>query len=431
MKKILEVIVAFLMILVVAIFGLKDTIIKGALERELTNSFGTNVRIHGVDYSIFKEELDLKGIGIESLENDAYDIVRIGEIKTKLNYKELFNKKLRLNRVDVKDIALNVKTDRENKKKPLLNQRQEIATSKENQLSDKDIQKILNLIVKNYDYLVNSSGKDTETFKYYKKIFLTATAPLANQYVDYKLEEIADKQIYEIIKKYRAVSNNIQINLKKTQDIDWKVEIGCINISTELFGRKFKGVISEFSTDKLKVNDNVDFVLDSLNGKENGKITGSINPYKMKGRIKIQINDVSTNEFEEVAPYGSGYVFLKQNLELDGDQIKVFGNVELKDITLNKKEISKKIFGDEDAIENLQENYDQKMGNMVVSYSYDPRTLKVRIKSNVVDEIGVYFGADSSELDRIKNNLQVKYNNEINKVKNDLQKTLNKFFKVK
>ena len=52
MKKILQGIIIFLMVLVVGFFGLKDTMIKRALEKELTNSLGTPVRIYGVDYSV-------------------------------------------------------------------------------------------------------------------------------------------------------------------------------------------------------------------------------------------------------------------------------------------------------------------------------------------------------------------------------------------
>ena len=111
MKKLLQGIIVFLMAAAVGFFGLKDTIIKKVLEKELTNALGTNVRIYGVDYSVFKELLELKGVGIESRENDAYDIVNIGKVTTKLDYRELFNKKVRLDSVDIENIKLNVKTD--------------------------------------------------------------------------------------------------------------------------------------------------------------------------------------------------------------------------------------------------------------------------------------------------------------------------------
>ena len=131
------------------------------LEKELTNSLGTNVRIYGVDYSVFKELLELKGVGIESRENDAYDIVNIGKITTKLNYKELFNKKVRLDSVDIENIKLNAETDRKNTKQPLLNARQEVINDKKN-LSDEEIKKLASVIVNNYEILMKVSENDIE-----------------------------------------------------------------------------------------------------------------------------------------------------------------------------------------------------------------------------------------------------------------------------
>lgn len=429
MKRTLQILIAFIMILVIAIFGLKDTYIKKTLEKKLTVSLGTKVRIHGVDYSIFKEKLDLYGIGVESLENDAYDIVKIGEVSTKLNYKEIFNKKIKVDRVDIKNICLNVKTERKNIKKPVLNQKQEIVNSDAFELSKEDINKISQLVIKNYDYLIKFSEKDTERFRRSKRIFLTTTTPLIDKYVTYKIEEIGNTYIYEMIKKYRAFSNNIQMSLKEVQNIDWKIEIGSINISTELFGRKFTGTISEFSTDKLKMNQNINFVLDSLNNSETGQILGSINPYTMRGKIQIVLNNANINELKEIKPYASGYLSLNQRLDLDGEQIAIMGNLKLANILLNKEEISEEFLGDKNAIELIQDDSNKKLGDMRVSYSYKPTTRKVEIDNNVVEEIGIYLGADVSQIKMIEKELKLKYGNEIEKVKNDLKSKLNKFFK--
>lgn len=428
MKRALQVIAVFILILVVAVFGLKDTIIKNVLEKELTKSIGTNVRIYGVDYSVFKEKLDLKGIGIESLENDAVDIVQIGKISTKLNYKELFNKKVRLNRVDIKDIALNVKTNRKNVKKPLLNARQEIVKSNSVKLSQEDINKISKIVVNNYDYLIKNSKIDTDKFNQTKKIFLNTTIPLLDKYVDYRIEEIADEYIYKIIKQYRSLSNNIQMSLKATQDLDWKIEVGLVNISTKLLGREFRGTISEFSTDKSRMNTPINFVLDSLNGKETGRVSGNINLYKMKGKIKTNIKNVNIDEVKEVAPYVDGLVFLNQEIALNGDIIGISGKLQLKDIELDKENISEKVLGDKKAIDNIMENPETKLGDMSISYAYNPATRKVMIDSDVVEEIGVYLGADVLALKKVEQKIKDTYNKEIKKVKKELQSKLEGFF---
>ena len=428
MKKILQGTIIFLMVLVVGFFGLKDTIIKKVLEKELTNSFGTTVRIYGVDYSVFKEILELKGVGIESRENDAYDIVNIGKITTKLNYKELFNKKVRLDSIDIKNIDLNVKTDRKNTKQPLLNARQEVvATNKK--MSDEDVKKIATVIVNNYDVLMKVSQEDTARFEAAKGIFLAATTPLIDEYVDYKIESIAEEYILDIIQEYRAISNNVQIAMKEASDMEWSIEIGNVNISTNLFGRQFNGVISEFSTDKKKMNKEVVFVLDSLNGGETGRISGSINPYLMQGEIATTINNADISEVKEIADYARGLAFLNQKIVLSGDNIAINGKVEVKSIILNKESIAEKILNDKEAIEKISGNVSDRIGDMEVTYKYNPVSRKISIDSNIAEEIGVYMGADNSQLKKLEKQFKEKYGDEIKKGKEELKSKLEGFLK--
>ena len=426
MKKLLQGIIVFLMVLVVGFFGLKDTIIKKVLEKELTNSLGTNVRIYGVDYSVFKELLELKGVGIESRENDAYDIVNIGKVTTKLNYKELFNKKVRLDSVDIENIKLNVKTDRENTKQPLLNARQEIANSKK-VMSDEEVRNLASVVVNNYEILMKVSDRDTEKFNRAKGIFLAATAPVIDQYVDHKIETVVQEYILNIVEQYRAVSNNVQIALREASDMEWSIEIGNVNIDTELFGRQFKGMISEFSTDKAKMNKMVNFTLDSLSGGETGKISGQVNPYLMQGTITAVINNADITEVKEIADYAKGMVFLNQKIVLEGDNITVNGKVEVNSIVLNKESIAQKLLNDKDAIDKITGNVSDRIGDMEVSYKYNPKTRKISIDSNIAEEISFYMGADTSQLKQLEKQFKEKYGDDIKKGKEELKSKLEGF----
>ena len=214
MKKILQGIIIFLMVLVVGFFGLKDTMIKRALEKELTNSLGTPVRIYGVDYSVFKELLELKGIGIESRENEAYDVVRIGNITTKFDYKEFLNKKLRADKIDIKDIAFNVKTDRKNTKTSAVQEENSVKTNTE-KLSQDEIKAFAGILLNNYELFVKSVQNNPERYERARAIFLAATTPVIDKYVDYKIGSTAEEYISEIVKEYEAVSRNIQMGMKE------------------------------------------------------------------------------------------------------------------------------------------------------------------------------------------------------------------------
>ncbi len=426
MKKLLQGIIVFLMAAAVGFFGLKDTIIKKVLEKELTNALGTNVRIYGVDYSVFKELLELKGVGIESRENDAYDIVNIGKVTTKLDYRELFNKKVRLDSVDIENIKLNVKTDRENTKQPLLNARQEIANSKK-VMSDEEVRNLASVVVNNYEILMKVSDKDAEKFNRAKGVFLAATAPVIDQYVDHKIETVVQDYILNIVSQYRAVSNNVQIALREASDMEWSIEIGNVNIATELFGRQFKGMISEFSTDKAKMNKMVNFTLDSLSGGETGKISGQVNPYLMQGTITAVINNADITEVKEIADYAKGMAFLNQKIVLEGDDIAVNGKVEVNSIVLNKESIAQKLLNDKDAIDKITGNVSDRIGDMEVSYKYNPKTRKISIDSNIAEEISFYMGADTSQLKQLEKQFKEKYGDDIKKGKEELKSKLEGF----
>lgn len=428
MKKILQGIIIFLMVLVVGFFGLKDTMIKRALEKELTNSLGTPVRIYGVDYSVFKELLELKGIGIESRENEAYDVVRIGNITTKFDYKEFLNKKLRADKIDIKDIAFNVKTDRKNTKTSAVQEENSVKTNTE-KLSQDEIKAFAGILLNNYELFVKSVQNNPERYERARAIFLAATTPVIDKYVDYKIGSTAEEYISEIVKEYEAVSRNIQMGMKEAAQMEWSIEIGEVNISTNLFGKEFKGTISGFSTDKLKIEKAVAFDLNSLSGGETGEISGAVNLYKMEGGITTVINNADITQVKEVADYAKGMAFLNQKIVLNGDLIKITGDVEVKNIVLNKESIAKKFFDDKDAVEKITGNVSDRIGDMEISYKYNPERKTLSVNSNIAEEIGIYMGADVSQLKKLERELKDKYGDDIKKGKEEIKSKLEGFLK--
>lgn len=428
MKKILQGIIIFLMVLVVGFFGLKDTMIKRALEKELTNSLGTPVRIYGVDYSVFKELLELKGIGIESRENEAYDVVRIGNITTKFDYKEFLNKKLRADKIDIKDIAFNVKTDRKNTKTSAVQEENSVKTNTE-KLSQDEIKAFAGILLNNYELFVKSVQNNPERYERARAIFLAATTPVIDKYVDYKIGSTAEEYISEIVKEYEAVSRNIQAGMKEAAQMEWSIEIGEVNISTNLFGKEFKGTISGFSTDKLKIEKAVAFDLNSLSGGETGKISGNVNLYKMEGGISTVINNADITQVKDVADYAKGMAFLNQKIVLNGNLIKITGDVEVKNIVLNKESIAKKFFDDKDAVEKITGNVSDRIGDMEISYKYNPERKTLSVDSNIAEEIGIYMGADVSQLKKLERELKDKYGDDIKKGKEEIKSKLEGFLK--
>lgn len=97
MKKILNGIAVVGLFLVIAFFGLKDVIIKNIIEKEMTKALETKVQVYGVDYSVFKNFLELKKITIE-------DVATIEKIDTQFNFSKILSKNIQVKEIDVKNL---------------------------------------------------------------------------------------------------------------------------------------------------------------------------------------------------------------------------------------------------------------------------------------------------------------------------------------
>lgn len=131
MKKIFNMVSVFFLVFLIAIFGLKDTIIKSRIEKEMTKELGTNVRIYGVDYSIFKNFLELKKIEIE-------DISSIEKMDIKLNFSDILSKRIKIKDINVQGLEFS-----EDKVETLLNlgklTSEKVQSKLENKTSDNQI----------------------------------------------------------------------------------------------------------------------------------------------------------------------------------------------------------------------------------------------------------------------------------------------------
>ena len=87
------ILIVVLLIIMGALLG-KNAIIKRTLEENLTASLETPVRIDTATYSLLGKKLSINGLKVESKENSSTNIVVIGNISTKINYKKIFDKEI-------------------------------------------------------------------------------------------------------------------------------------------------------------------------------------------------------------------------------------------------------------------------------------------------------------------------------------------------
>ena len=147
----------------------------------------------------------------------------------------------------------------------------------------------------------------------------------------------------------------------------------------------------------------------------------------MQGTITAVINNADITEVKEIADYAKGMAFLNQKIVLDGDDIDINGKVEVNSIVLNKESIAQKLLNDKDAIDKITGNVSDRIGDMEVSYKYNPKTRKISIDSNIAEEISFYMGADTSQLKQLEKQFKEKYGDDIKKGKEELKSKLEGF----
>lgn len=425
LKKIVNGLIAVTILAGVGIFGLKDIVIQKVLEKELTNSLESKVRIYGVDYYIFKERLELKGIGVESKEDDSLDAIYVGKVTTNIKFKEIFNKKIALQNLEIKDIELNKKTKRENKNTPMPASGVELANKK---IDNKELEKKMATAFQDVvTKLQNESIKRNSTTK---SVVLGAIAPVLDEYVDYSLSKIATKYMEDIIEKYNSMRINFKERENNLEEDSWVVEISDLSVKTKLLGRDFVGIVNGITTDKTKMNKDIPFSLKASSGNEVSSIDGSINIVAFKGEIDSKFENIDINNFLEQKELVNGTADLVQKIILDNEKISITGRLNIDELVLFKEKISKEFLGDENSLKAIVGDTQDKINDLKVEYNYNPRFNRVFVNSNIADKIIVYLGGDTGQFDKLKQDFNDKYGEKIEKTKEELKYKLEEFINV-
>lgn len=431
MKKVVNGLIFIAILIGVVIFGLKDIAIQKVLEKELSTSLESKVRIYGVDYYIFKEKLELKGIGIENKDNTSLDAIYINRVTTNIKLKDIFNKKISLQNLEIKDIEIDKKTKRKNTNTSNQPVEETAMVVNERKISQEDMQRISQSLVNDYQNLLQNLGSDNiEKNRRMKSIFIGATIPMLDKYIDYKLSDIATGYMNDIVKKYDSMKNNFKETQSNMTEDDWVVEISDLTVKTGLLGRKLEGVVKGITTDKIKMNKDIPFRLTSSAGEENSLIEGVLNIATFKGEIDAKFENVDVNNFIEVKDLISAKANLVQKIVLDEEKISVVGRLDIPQMDINKENISEYFLKDRDALNVIVGDANEPIKDLKVEYNYNPSFNRVFVNSNIAKKVALYLGEDSSEFEKIKNDFKDKYGEKINQKKEELKYKLEEFINV-
>lgn len=431
MKKIVNGLIFIVILIGIGIFGLKDIVIQKVLEKELSNSLESNVRIYGVDYYIFKEKLELKGIGIENREDSSLDAIYVDRVTTNIKLKDIFNKKISLQNLEIKDIELNKKTKRKNINETKIQEEKSEMIINERKINQEELQVISQRLINDYQNLLQNLKSDNiEKNKRIKSLFVGAAIPMLDKYIDYKLSDVATSYMNEIVKKYDSMKNNFKETKNNLKEDDWVVEISDLTVKTSLLGRKLEGSVKGITTDKVKMNKDIPFRLTSSAGEENSLIEGVLNVATFKGEVDAKFENVDINNFVEEKNLILAKANLVQKIILDEEKISVVGRLDIPQMNINKENVSEYFLKDKDALNLILGDSNESIKDLKVEYNYNPSFNRVFVNSNIVKKIALYLGEDSSEFEKLKNDFKDKYEEKINKKKEEIKYKLEEFINV-
>lgn len=428
MKKIVNGLIGITILAGVGVFGLKDMVIQKVLEKQMTEALESNVRIYGVDYFIFKEKLELKGIGIESKEDESIDAIYINRVSTNIKLQQIFDKKIGLENLEIRDIELNKKTDRKNTK-PVVRKVETELTNKK--ISPEEMQKLTESFLVNYQHLLTKLKSDnSEKNARLKALFINATVPALDKFIDYKLSDVASSYMIDIIDKYNTLKTNFQESKDSLEEDAWVVEISDLLVKTSLLGRNFEGVVKGITTDKTKMNKNIPFSLVASNQDEKSSITGYLNIGAFTGEIDSKFENIDVNNFMTEKDLIEAKANLVQKISLDEEKISIIGRLDMKELDINKEKVSDYFLKDKDALDIIVGDTNDKIKNLKVEYNYNPSFNRVFVNSNIAKEVASYLGGNDRQLDKLKEDFNNKYGEKINKTKEELKYKLEEFINV-
>lgn len=409
------ILIVVLLIIMGALLG-KNAIIKRTLEDNLTTSLETPVKIDGVIYNLFGNKLNINGIRIESKEDSSTDIVRVGNISTKINFKKIFDKEITLENVDINDIFL-------------------VPSKGETGLNgikkEDDTKELAASIIRNYKLIFEKINfKNEVQSQKARQIFLGTTTPFLDKYIDSKLSDYSTEYIQEILKKYVAAKANIKTTLGDPKEDEWVVNINNFNIKTMLFGRYFTGTVKDISTDITRMNKMIPIVLTASTKEENSTIEGKINLYTLQGEIDTSLKGVDMGTIPNVKEYLDGKLYMNQKIFLlQGSKVFIDGNISIKDVLLKEDKLAEYFLEDKEAIKIITGGTNENLQDFTILYKYSPKTNEVVVDSNLAEKITIYLGGDADYYNTLKKSIQDKYGKEIIKAKEKINDAINGLFK--
>lgn len=364
-------------------------------------------------FSIMNKELRLKNVFY--LEKNKKDNFKVSAQEIKIEFEKVFfeNKKILIKNIDI----INLKFENEIKTialKEKMNS-QNLIDSDEKLKKVEDDVAITAVEAKKKNFLsrlkgaLNNNQEDKEYFvrkinelkigdqieRIIGRARISEGLDSIDIYINKKLNEKFEEDLYEISKEYPLVVDKIKrkIESENNDKNTWKIDVENMNLEVNIYNINFKGSIKNISNMLSTLDKNI--VLNLIDGSGMNKIYIEYNLTDYYGKITVTMKDVDTKNINGFNKYFiEGKIDINKTTNINLDEVNILGNLKIKNSLINveNEEVMKNLLGIEDEkqikiIIPLLKGAVSEVRNLNADYYYNSKERKIMINTDIKERI--------------------------------------------
>lgn len=232
-------------------------------------------------------------------------------------------------------------------------------------------------------------------------------------YINLYLNAVYEEKIYEIYLKYLKLISEIDRrkfleNIDENKD-DWELYFDSISLTSNMYGIKFNGEITNLSSKISQNTGNINFKLFGEKGQTIGELRGYLNLAKYQIHTTLNIPEVNSVDFStEIFIGGEGTI--NQYLYTDNYFLETEGTMYFKNLQINGEKLANSMKINDDLVKELVIPILGELKGGQVSYKYDTKSRKLNIKTDLVDIFEKIINDDNSSLKiKMREKIKEKY----------------------
>lgn len=222
-----------------------------------------------------------------------------------------------------------------------------------------------------------------------------------DSFINFYLNTVYEEKIYEFYLKYLKFVNEIDRrkfleNIKENEG-DWELYFDSISLTSNMYGINFNGEIKNLSSKISENKENISFKLFGEKGQTIGELKGYINLQKYQTEMSLNIPELNSVDLSKEVFIG-GEATVSQYAYTDNDFLHTEGKIYFKNLKLNGEELAKTMKIGDDLVRELVIPIISELKGGEIVYSYDTRSRKLIIKTDLADVFQKIINDENSSL---------------------------------